>query len=87
MSSIQRSKGFYYPSPEKLFCECIQQRAGKISNKGLLTRQQNITSSERISQILNASLGGTPTFIQNVNENGTRSGQPGGSPSPLRNKF
>ena len=83
MSSIQTAKGFYYPSPENLFCECIKQRPGKISNKGLLARQQNITSSERISQILNATLGGTPTFVQN----GTRSGQPGGSPAPLRNKF
>lgn len=87
MSSIQNAKGLYYPSPEQFMSTCLKQHHSNIENKDLLRRKQNTTTAERISQILNASLGGSPTFVFNANENGTREGQPGGAQAPLRNKF
>lgn len=88
--SIENAKGLYYPSPEQFIASCIKRSSGTscvIYNKDLLKRQQNTTNVERISQILNASPGGSPAFIWNANENGTREGQPGGAQRPLRNKF
>ena len=87
LASIQNAKGLYYPSQQQVMDKCMKQNTCNTINKDLLRRKQNISNIERISQILNSSSGGSPTFVLNSNENGTREGQPGGTPAPLRNRF
>ena len=74
-----RVKGLYYLSPEQFMSNCSSQQNCGLQNKDLLRRSQNITTASRISQVLNATAGGTPTFIVNS--------QSGGIITPLRNKF
>jgi hypothetical protein len=70
-------------------CNCIQFRANPIKQG---YNDPNQTEAQRISQIINSSLGGRTTFGNIygpvlVNEIGGAEGQSGGLPRPLRNKF
>jgi hypothetical protein len=64
----------------------------EIMNKSFLTN--NISNSQRISQIINSSVGGSTQFGSYYlgepvvfNYLGRVEGQPGGSGAPLRNRF
>ena len=70
-------------------CNCIQNKVLSIK-QGYL--DPNISDAQRISQILQTSIGGRTTFgnFNNplpVNELGGYPGQSGGMPRPPRNKF
>ena len=78
----------YYNLQQEVFsddCNCVQTK--------IITGQQgyvnpNISEAQRISQILQNSLGGRTTFCNiQVNELGGMEGQNGGMPRPPRNRF
>jgi len=64
---------------------CFTNIYSPLSSQG---NNPNISTTERISQILNSkSLGGKVQFVENGDINGQRQGQPGGVRPPLRNRF
>lgn len=70
-------------------CNCIQEKVLHIKQG---YNDPNISESQRISQLINQSLGGRTTFGNfnvplPINELGGIEGQIGGMPRPLRNKF
>jgi|LakMenE01Jun11ns_1017448.scaffolds.fasta_scaffold9872042_2 hypothetical protein len=85
----------YYNLQKEIFpnangeCNCITNKVLSIK-QGYL--DPNINDAQRISQILQTSVGGRTTFGNynnplNVNCLGGIEGQSGGIPRPLRNKF
>lgn len=77
-----------FPSSEN-GCNCIQNKVLHIK-QGYL--DPNVSDAQRISQILQTSIGGRTTFGNfnnplNVNNLGGVEGQRGGIPRPPRNKF
>ena len=77
-----------FPNSENV-CNCIENKVLHIK-QGYL--DPNISEAQRISQILQSSLGGRTTFGNfnnplNVNSLGGIEGQSGGIPRPPRNKF
>jgi hypothetical protein len=79
-------------SPTQFYCKCVKkQQYSFIGGKPVFP---NISTNLRISQIINASLGGKINFGNCylgqpplIDALGSIEGQPGGSFSPVRNKF
>lgn len=74
---------------EGTLCGCIQQKAN-LTKQGWNNPSQ--TQNKRFAQILTGTLGGKTTYGNfnnpvTINYLGGWEGQPGGSLSPLRNKF
>lgn len=82
----------YVISQKQFYCRCITRQQRKIViGQNLIP---NISTNMRISQIINTSLGGKPNFGNcylgqqpSFDALGSIEGQPGGSFSPVRNKF
>jgi hypothetical protein len=76
---------------KKIFCNCYQEEYKKFTSQSLST---NTSNSQRISQIISSSVGGSTQFGSYYlgkpvvfNYLGRIEGQPGGSGVPLRNRF
>jgi hypothetical protein len=72
-------------------CECYKEEQKKFSSQSITP---NISNTQRISQILKTSVGGSTQFGNYYlgeptvfNYLGRIEGQPGGSGAPLRNRF
>ena len=79
-------------SQNQFYCGCVRRQQRRfISGQNLIS---NISTNMRISQIINTSLGGNINFGNcylgqqpHLDALGSIEGQPGGSFSPIRNKF
>jgi hypothetical protein len=88
MASLQN----YIISPAGFYCRCLKRQQSQIiTGQNLIP---NISTNMRNSQIINTSLGGKPNFGNcylgqqpSLDALGSIEGQPGGSFSPIRNKF
>ena len=88
---MARPRNFIF-SQKQFYCACVKRQQRRIlSGQNLIS---NISTNMRISQIINTSLGGKPNFGNcylgqqpSLDALGSIEGQPGGSFSPIRNKF
>jgi hypothetical protein len=88
---MARSRNYIF-NPKQFYCACVKRQQSKItSGQNLIP---NISRYMRISQIINTSLGGNINFGNDylgqqprIDALGSIEGQPGGSFSPVRNKF
>ena len=79
-------------NPKQFYCGCVRRQQRRfIAGQNLIS---NISTNIRISQIINTSLGGKLYFgncylgqQSYIDALGSIQGQPGGSFSPIRNKF
>ena len=82
----------YVINPKKFYCGCVKRQQRQfIAGQNLIP---NISANLIISQIINTSLGGKINFGNCylgqqplIDALGSIEGQPGGSFSPVRNKF
>lgn len=88
---MARSRNYIF-NPKQFYCACVKRQQSKISSGQNLI--PNISTNMRISQIINTSLGGNINFGNSylgqqpfIDALGSIEGQPGGSFSPIRNKF
>jgi hypothetical protein len=72
-------------------CQCITEEYKKNTSNTIVS---NISNSQRISQVINSSIGGSTQFGNYYlgepvvfNYLGRVEGQPGGSGAPIRNRF
>jgi len=75
----------------KIVCNCYKEEYKKFTSQ---SPSLNISNSQRISQIINSTIGGSTHFGNYYlgepvvfNYLGRVEGQPGGSGAPLRNRF
>ena len=88
---MARSRNYIF-NPKQFYCACVKrQQRQNTSGQNLIP---NISTNMRISQIINTSLGGNTNFGNSylgqqpfIDALGSIEGQPGGSFSPIRNKF